>query len=213
MMKIYGRKSSINVQKVLWCLAEMGRFEGRDYERIDAGLEFGVNDTPAYLKMNPMGLVPVLVEDDFVLWESNAIVRYLAACASESGLCPSDLRVRAESDRWMDWASGTLWAVLRVAFLGLTRTAEDKRDMAAIAKAWEEGSNRLQILDNLFSDRAFCTGEKFTMGDVILGVTVHRWMSFGEKYADVLGSRRTYPSLEAWYQRIVLRPAFQRVFG
>jgi glutathione S-transferase len=213
MMKIYGRKSSINVQKVLWCLAELGRVEGRDYERIDAGMEFGVNNTPEYLKMNPMGLVPLLIEDDFILWESNAIVRYLAASANDNGLCPSNLQTRAESDRWMDWASGTLWATLRIAFLGLTRTAEDKRDMAAIAKAWEEGTNRIKILDDLFSKREFCTGDRFTMGDVILGVTVHRWMTLGEKYVQLLGPKRPYPALEAWYRRVVERPAFKQVYG
>jgi glutathione S-transferase len=213
MMKIYGRKSSINVQKVLWCLGELGRVEGRDYERIDAGMEFGVNDTPAFLKMNPMGLVPVLVDGDFVLWESNAIVRYLAASAGDNGLCPSDPHARAESDRWMDWATGTLWAALRLVFLGLTRTAEDKRDMAAIARSWEEGTKRLKILDDLFAERAFCAGATLTMGDLILGVTVHRWVSLAEKYADVLGPKPSYPALEAWYLRIASRPAFQRVYG
>src|SRR5712664_2715965 len=104
MIKIYGRLSSINVQKVIWCLDELGQKEGVDYERIDAGLQFGVNKTDAYLKMNPNGLVPTLVDGDFVLWESNGIVRYLASHGGhdDESLFPADLKIRADADRWMD---------------------------------------------------------------------------------------------------------------
>src|SRR5262245_44746306 len=96
-MQLYGRRSSINVQKVIWCLAELGLVEGRDYQRIDAGLEFGVNDTRDYLAMNPNGLVPTLVDRETVVWESNTICRYIAA-TREGGhaLLPADAGERSE---------------------------------------------------------------------------------------------------------------------
>src|ERR1700754_3889286 len=104
-MQLYGRRSSINVQKVLWCLAELGLSEGRDYERIDAGLEFGVNDTPDYLAINPNGLVPTLIDGERAIWESNTILRYLAVGRGADGLFPADADAvgHSEVDRWMDW--------------------------------------------------------------------------------------------------------------
>src|SRR6266404_1793325 len=131
-MELYGRRSSINVQKVLWCLAELSLIEGRDFQRIDAGLQFGVVNTPEFLALNPNGLVPTLVDGDVVLWESNTIVRYLASSRGAGALLPVDPAARAEIERWMDWQLGTLWATLRVAFLGLTRVPEAERNYDAI---------------------------------------------------------------------------------
>lgn len=118
MLKIWGRANSINVQKVLWCCDELSL----EYERIDAGGPFGRTQNPDYLAMNPNGLIPTISDDGFTLWESNAIVRYLAAKHGVGGLCPEDLRERADADRWMDWQLGTLWVALRPVFIGLVRT-------------------------------------------------------------------------------------------
>lgn len=119
MLRIWGRLSSINVQKVVWCADELDL----PYERTEAGGTFGVVDTPQYLAMNPNGLVPLIEDDGFVLWESNAIVRYLAARHGEGSLWPIDLRLRAEADRWMDWQNFTYWPAMLAAFRGLVRTA------------------------------------------------------------------------------------------
>jgi glutathione S-transferase len=127
MLKIWGRTNSVNVKKALWAAEELGL----KYERVDAGLQFGVVDTPEYRKLNPNGLVPTIEDDGFVLWESNAIVRYLAAKYGAGTLWPNDLRQRADADRWMDWAFSFANA-FRPVFWGLIRTPPEKRDLKAI---------------------------------------------------------------------------------
>src|SRR5829696_9275573 len=124
MLTLWGRVNSINVQKVHWCLKELGLA----YDRIEAGREFGVVDTPEYRRMNPNGLVPTIEDDGFVLWESNVIVRYLAARHGAGRLYPDDLRVRFDAERWMDWQATTLWPALRPVFIGLVRTPVAERD-------------------------------------------------------------------------------------
>lgn len=208
MMKIYGRLSSLNVQKVIWCLGELGLAEGKDYERIDAGLAFGVNTTPEYLAMNPNGLVPTLVDGDYVLWESHSIVRLLASQYGMGTLMPADLRVRADSERWMDWMLGTLSPALANAFIGLTRTPKEKQDMAAIKHAFQQSCRHLAILDEVLKDRLFCVGPDLTVGDLPLGVAVHRWIMLGNDYQEQLGAAPIYPSLMQWHRRISERPAF-----
>ena len=131
MLKIIGRTSSSNVQKVLWACAELGIA----YEREDAGREFGVVDTPEYAKLNPNRRVPTIVEDGFVLWESNSIVRYLAAKHGAGGLYPNDLRVRADAERWMDWQLSALGPAFTNIFHGLVREAPEKRNQDAISKS------------------------------------------------------------------------------
>lgn len=210
MMKIYGRLSSLNVQKVIWCLGELGLAEGRDYERIDAGLAFGVNKTPEYLAMNPNGLVPTLVDGDFVLWESHSIVRLLASQHGMGSLMPIDLHRRADSERWMDWMLGTLTPSIATTFIGLTRTPPEEQNMPAIRQAFETLSRNLAILDNVLKDRLFCAGAELTVGDLPLGVAVHRWIMLGNTYPEQLGVAPTYPSLMRWHHRISERPAFRQ---
>ena len=209
-MKIYGRLSSLNVQKVIWCLGELGLAEGKDYERIDAGLTFGVNTTPEYLAMNPNGLVPTLVDGDFVLWESHSIVRLLASQYGMGSLMPIDLHVRADSERWMDWMLGTFTPNVATVFIGLTRTPAEKQDMVAIKRAFEHGCRQLAILDGALKDRLFCAGSDLTVGDIPLGVAVHRWIMLGNTYPEQLGAAPVYPSLMRWHQRISERPAFRQ---
>src|SRR5713226_8084418 len=130
MIKIWGRKNSINVQKVLWCCDELGIF----FERIDAGGQFGINNTPEYLALNPNGLVPTIEDGDVVLWESNVIVRYLAAKYGMGSLCPADLGERFSAERWMDWQQTSLVQPIGPVFANLIRLPPEKRDPAAIAK-------------------------------------------------------------------------------
>jgi glutathione S-transferase len=208
-MQLYGRRSSINVQKVLWTLGELGRIEGRDYERIDAGLQFGIVDTPEYLKLNPNGLVPTLIDGDVVSWESNSVVRYLAACDENHALLPTDPKARADVERWMDWQLASLWAALRVAFIGLTRTPEPERNYGAIKKAYDEGSRLLAIADAVLARQPFLAASGLSVADIVVALCVHRWVDMAETSAEKLGERPALPSLIEWYERLAARPAFK----
>jgi glutathione S-transferase len=198
MLTIWGRVNSVNVKKALWAADELGL----KYERIDAGLQFGVNKTPGYLQMNPTGLVPTIRDDDFVLWESHAIVRYLAAKHALGTLCPADLHERADADRWMDWAF-TFQGAVRNAFWNLIRTAPDKRDMQAVEESRRKSAELIAIPERVLAGRKFICGERFTMGDIPLGCEVQRWIRLP-------GERPAFPNVEAWFARLRERPAFRR---
>jgi glutathione S-transferase len=193
-LRIWGRSNSINVQKVLWCCEELDV----RYRRVDVGGPFGGNKEPEYLRLNPNGLVPTISDGGFVLWESNAIVRYLAAKHGMGTLYPEDLAERADADRWMDWQMGTLWANFRPAFVGLIRTLPEKRDRDDIATAISRTAENLAMLDAHLAARDYVTGPAFTMADIPLGVTACRWFNLEIE-------RPPMPNLEAWYERLCAR--------
>jgi glutathione S-transferase len=197
-LRIWGRSNSINVQKVLWCCGELDI----SYERIDLGGPFGGNREPEYLRLNPNGLVPTISDGDFVLWESNVIVRYLAAKHGMDTLYPEDLAQRADADRWMDWQMGTLWANLRPVFIGLVRTPPEERDRGSIATAIRKTAESLTILDAHLAGRDYVTGPAFTMADIPLGATAYRWFNL-----DI--ERPLMPNLEAWYERLCARAPYR----
>ena len=198
MLKIWGRTNSINVQKVLWCADELGLA----YDRIDIGGAFGGNDQPAYRAKNPNGLVPTLEEDDgFTLWESNTIVRYLAA--KHGKLSPGDLRTRADAERWMDWQLTTISRDMATVFWGLVRTPPEKRDMAAIAAAAKTLSGLWARLDQHLKGRRFVAGDQLTMGDIPVGCFVYRWLNLPIE-------RVPLPNLEAWYARLGERQPYRK---
>ncbi len=199
MLKIWGRTNSVNVKKALWCAEELGL----RYQRVDAGLKFGVVDTPEYRRMNPNGLVPTLEDDDFVLWESHAIVRYLAAKHGAGGLWPAGLRQRADADRWMDWAF-TFQAAFRPVFWGLIRTPPEQRDAAAIEDGRLKSGKLLDILDAALATRRYVAGDALTMGDIPIGCHVQLWMRLPI-------DRPRHPHLEAWFARLLERPAYRKV--
>lgn len=196
MLTIWGRLSSINVQKVVWTARELGLA----FERIDAGGRFGGVQTPAYLQRNPMGQIPVIDDDGFVLWESNAIVRYLCAKHAHGTLYPAALPARADADRWMDWQATELSRAMGPAFLQLVRTPAEQRNAAAIAESLARTEPLLAILDAQLAGREFVCGERMTMADLVLGCAAHRW--FGLPCA-----REPRPHVEAWYARLIARPA------
>ncbi len=198
MLKIWGRANSINVQKVLWCCDELGI----EYERIDAGGPFGRTRDPDYLAMNPNALVPTISDDNFVLWESNAIVRYLCSKHDAGSLYPEDLRERADADRWMDWQLGTVWNALRPVFIGLVRTPLEDRDAAAIEEARQSTAAAWDILEAHMEGRDYALGEDFTMADIPLGVSIYRWLQLPVE-------RPPIPNLEAYHERLSERPAFR----
>jgi len=196
MLKIWGRVNSVNVKKALWAATELGL----KYERIDAGMEHGVTKTPEYLKMNPNSLVPTIDDDGFVLWESHSIVRYLAAKHGAGTLWPTDLKVRADAERWMDWAF-TFQNAMSAVFWGLIRTPPEKRDVKAIEKGRKRSAELLAVPERTLSQKPYLAGAGFTMGDIPLGCEVQRWMR-------VPIERPPFPAVEAWFERLRARPAF-----
>lgn len=201
MRRLLGRANSSNVMKVIWLLEELGL----PYAREDFGGAFGKTQTPEYLAMNPNAVVPTLVEDDFVLWESNAVLRYLAAAnAPGSALWPDDLHARASIDRWMDWQQTTLGAPMTVVFWGLVRTAPEKRDMAAIHAAAAKTGTLYGMLDTALAGKDYIGGKELSIADIAIGVHAHRFFSFTGI------ERPELKTLRAWYDRLLTRPAFAK---
>ena len=189
--------------KVLWGLGELGL----PFERIDVGGAFGRTDTAEYRAMNPTGLVPTLQEDDFTLWESNAILRYLARThASGSPLWPAEAHARANIDRWMDAQQTVFNRPMSAVFWGLVRTPADKRDLTAVAAAIEETARAWRMIDAGLGRHDYIAGSEFSLCDIPWGVHAHRW--FGMDYRGL--TRPEMPTLRAWYDRLCQRPDFQR---
>ncbi|MPZ43524.1 MAG: glutathione S-transferase [Betaproteobacteria bacterium] len=199
MLRIWGRRNSINVQKVLWCCGELNV----QFERIDAGMEFGINNTPEYLAKNPNARVPTIEEGDWVLWESHAIVRYLCGVHGLGTLWPGSPRAFADVDKWMDWYHTSFEPDLRVVFWQLIRTAPEKRDMAAVEAARLRCIKALALLDAQLTGKKFLGGTTFTMGDIPLGVAAYRWFALNVE-------RPALRNVEAWYLRLTERPAYQQ---
>ncbi|NRO96309.1 glutathione S-transferase [Paraburkholderia sp. NMBU_R16] len=201
MLKIWGRANSVNVQKVLWCCDELGL----SFERIDAGMQFGHVDDPDYLALNPNGQIPTLVDGTFSLWESNSILRYLAMqYGASSSLYPSEPKLRASIDRWLDWSLSTLQPAERPVFVTLVRTLPENRDMAALAANLQTLTKRWKLLDEHLQGRFHIEGDKFTIADIVLGAFAKRW--FGLEGIE----RPPMPSLERWYQRLAQRAPFKK---
>lgn len=201
MLVIWGRLSSVNVQKVVFAADALGLA----YERREAGGVHGVVDTPEYRAMNPNGLVPTLQDDDIVLWESNAIVRYLAAKHGAGTLWPVDPAARARADRWMDWQQTTLNPAVGPAFVNLVRTAPEKRDLAAVEASRVKTNLVTKVLDAHLAERPFLAGDTFTMAECVVGPQVHRWLNMPIE-------RENRPNLQAWYERLASNPASRTAF-
>jgi len=201
MLKILGRNTSSNVQKVLWLCTELDI----PYERTDIGGPFGGNDKPEYRALNPNGVVPTIDDDGFVLWESNSIVRYLAEKHGKgTALWPEDLQTRASASRWMDWTISTLQGRHVPVFQGLIRTPPDKRDPAKIAAARDEWAriNR-EVLEWWLADHAYLSGDSFSFGDIPAGPFMHRWFALDIEREDL-------PNLRRWYDSLCERPGYRQ---
>lgn len=200
MLKIWGRKNSSNVRKPLWAAEELGLA----YEAIDAGGAFGVVDTAEYRAMNPNGRVPVIEDDGFVLWESNAIVRYLLAKhAPDSSWYPTDPQARAIADKWMDWTTSSFASPFRTVFWGVLRTPADKQDWVAINAAIKECTELLSMADGALAGQPYLSGEDIGMGDIPLGSFIYAWFEMPIE-------RAPQAHLQAWYERLKQRPAYQK---
>ena len=194
MLTIWGRLNSHNVKKVAWFAEELGL----PYVRHDIGGQFGMSD--AYLAMNPNALIPTIDDDGFVLWESNAILRYLAARHGGVRWWPDEPQLRALGDRWMEWQNGYALAQLD-AFVNLVRVAPDKRDMAAVARSAQRCGELMAILDRYLTQAPWLSGEDLGVGDVPMGVYAHTWFTLDIERPDL-------PNVADWYRRLQSRPGY-----
>jgi glutathione S-transferase len=203
MLKVWGRNTSSNVQKVMWAIGELEL----PHQRIDIGGPFGKNREPQYLAMNPNGLVPTLEEDDgFLLWESNSIVRYLAVKHGGGRLAPGDLRQRALASQWMDWQLSVVGPAIFHAFWGLIRTPAEKRDRKQIAESQQKTTEAMKILEAQLGKTAYVAGDVFSMGDIPVGIMAHR-------FRQLVPDRPALNNLERWYAALAARPAFHEHIG
>ena len=198
MLKVWGRATSINVQKVMWVIGELGL----EHERFDVGGAYGGLDSPSFKALTPHGLIPVLEDGETVVWESNAIVRYLASKYDQGGLYPDAPGPRAQADQWMDWHATTLYRDFISVFVGMVRTAPSRRDNIAIAEAAKRSAERYLCLNSLLADRAFIAGDHLTMGDIPIGATLYRYFTLEIE-------RPPLPHLETYYQRLQTRSAYR----
>ncbi|MCC8447760.1 glutathione S-transferase family protein [Xanthomonas translucens] len=199
MLKIWGRHNSNNVRKVLWCAEEIGVA----YASIEAGGAFGKTADPAYRALNPNGLVPAIEDDGLALWESNAIVRYLAARYAPDTLYPQDPAVRARGDKWMDWTTSSFAGAFRDLFWGTLRTAPEARDAARIAVALARSGQLLGMADAALAQQPWLSGAQFAMGDIPLGSFAYAWFEMPIE-------RPALPHLQDWYRRLQQRPAYRK---
>lgn len=200
MLRIWGRENSSNVKKVLWCAEELEL----GYERIPAGGKHGIVDEPAYRALNPNGLVPTIEDDGLVLWESNAIVRYLAARYGESVLWQADPVRRAGADRWMDFSNSSLAAPYRDLMVNLVRSPPEKRDMSVVEAAVARMGTMLGHVDAALASQPYLSGETLGIGDIPAGTLAQAWFALPITRPDL-------PHLAAWFERLSERPAYRKV--
>jgi glutathione S-transferase len=212
MLKLWGRLTSNRTQKVLWTLAETGlEFEfilasgvmGPGGHVAKGNQPFGVVDTPQYRALNPNGRIPTIDDDGYVLWESNAICRYLAMQYAPELLYGNDIRTFASATRWQDFENNELLPPQHELVMELVRLPPEQRNPANLAKARAAFNKRLEIIEAQLAQTAFMVGDRFTFGDIPIGIRVHRWVLLEQQ-------RPHFPNVERWYAGIVQRPAFQR---
>lgn len=198
MLEIWGRPYSSNVIPVIWAANELGL----EYTLQLAGGSFGKLDTEMYAEINPNKMIPAIRDGDFALWESLAIVRYLCDCYGAGTLSPTDIQTRAIADQWMEWSASRAFGPVIYLFFATVRTQPDQRDQDKIAKLRDEAHEALTILNQHLAGRAYVCGDSFTMADIPLGCVAYR-------YFNVEVDRPPLPHVEAWYQRLAERQAYQ----
>ncbi|MBW7967797.1 glutathione S-transferase family protein [Bradyrhizobium sp. BR 10289] len=200
MLTIYGRKSSFNLQKVMWLVGELGIA----HKHIELGGSFGGLDTPEFLAMNPHGRVPVIDDSGIIVWESHAILRYLAAkYGSETPFWPTNPAERAKADQWMDWSQTSLQPAFLVGvFWGWYRTPEAQRNLAAVDKALEQTGRCLKHIDRQLNGKSFMLGEHLSLADIPIGTHLYRYLNLDLP-------RPNLPNVERWYERLQSSPAYR----
>ncbi|PPR63757.1 MAG: Glutathione S-transferase GstB [Alphaproteobacteria bacterium MarineAlpha4_Bin2] len=212
MLKIWGRPTSACTQKALWGLEEANvNYEltlasgtmGPNGHVSKGGAAYGIVDTPEYRSKNPNGTVPTIDDDGFILWESNVIVRYLAMKYAPSKMYGDNLETFAAASRWMDWEQSKFLPEQHILVMNLVRLPPDERDPKAVEEARLSLLKPLGILEEQLSKTEYVAGDAFSMGDIPIGMRVHRWFLFDLKSPSM-------PNLERWYKAIQHRPAFKR---
>lgn len=198
MIQIWGRTDSSNVQKVLWCLGELGL----EFERLDWGGKFGGNNDESYRAMNPNGLVPTMKDGDFILWESNSVMRYLNAKYGQGRLLPSTPEGMADANRWMDWQLSTFNGAIVPLFSTLIRTPADKRDPKVVQGALEKTTKAWQLVEDQLAKNRYLGGNEFSLGDIPLGVWAYRWFNLPIE-------RPKLTKIENWYESLKQRKPYQ----
>ena len=198
MITVWGRRSSINVQKVLWALAEAGT----PFERVTVGGQFGGTDTDAYRAMNPNGLVPALKDGDLTLFESHAIVRYVAERYGAGTLKPRDPAAFGRAEQWIEWTSTTLGVPVGLLFRTLVRSSPQERDDKAVASAVEQAAKNFVLADRLLGSSRFLAGDDFSHGDIPLG-------AFWWRYQNLAIERPAFVNLDRWFAELKTRQAYQ----
>jgi len=193
MIKVWGRASSSNVQSVMWCIAELGL----PHERIDAGLKYGINNTPEYLEMNPNGTVPTLVDGNGpALWESGAILRYLANAYADEEFWPQDRLQRADVDRWAEWSKVSVQMNFNAPiFWPVVRLSPENRDEENLRVAINNFENKLRIAERRLRDHRFLVGDNFTLADIQFGHILYRYFELEIERAELTGIRNYYEFL------------------
>jgi glutathione S-transferase len=200
MLKIWGRMSSINVKKVVWTAQELGL----EFQRTEAGGQFGVVTTSEFLQLNPNATVPLIDDEGFILWESNTIVRYLCAKHSSGDFYPTGLRERFDAERWMDWQQTNLNPASRPGFWQLVRTPPEQRNDALLAESNALVESMMAILDAHLAQQPFMVGDRFSMADIPLACEAHRWFGLPQP-------RESRPHIERWFADISARQASKGV--
>lgn len=199
MLKVYGRKSSFNPQKVMWLVGELAL----PHEHIQLGGSFGGLDDSAFLAMNPHGRVPTIDDGGTVVWESHAILRYLAARHGGQDWWSPDPVQRAQVDQWLDWAQCTLQPdFLTGVFWGFYRTPEAQRDMATVNRKIARTSEHMIHVERLLEGRRHLLGDALSLADIAIGTHLYRYFNL-----DI--SRPPLPNVERWYQELQERPAYR----
>lgn len=201
MLRLWGHRQAPNVRKVLWTCAELGL----PFEQVDIGGPFGGTDSRDYRSLNPNGRIPTLEDDGFVLWESHAIMRYLAAQARCDTLYPKDVRSRARVDQWLDWQGAHLAQAIRD-LVRLTVKAQAASDPVRLAMAEREADLHFAIVDRALGSSDHIAGGEFTLADIPIGIGYRRWSTLPV-------ARQPLPALEAWFGRVSVRPAFIAIDG
>ena len=200
MLQVWGRRNSSNVQKVMWLIGELDL----PHEHIPAGGSFGLTQSSDFLAMNPHGRVPVIRDSDgTIVWESHSILRYLAARYGSPRFWSDDAGQRSQADRWMDWSQSTLQpAFLTGVFWGFYRTPEALRNAKSIDESLNRCAQYFQLLDQVLAERPFIAGDGLSLGDIAAGSNLYRYFELDIKRPEV-------PNVEAWYERLKLRPAYR----
>ena len=203
-LKLWGRISSINVRKVMWT----AQYLELPIQRIDAGATFGVVGTPEFQNMNPNAMIPVLQDGDFMLWESNVIVRYLCEKYSFGALYPSEAQQRFDAERWMDWQQSELNRASGLPFVQWFRTAPEQRNPALIEEYTRKMNHLLSIIEAHLTKQPYMAGSALTMADIPILCEVHRWWAVRAVNGE---SNHAYPAIERWTAPLLAHPASKGV--